>query len=46
MGDGTFGRCLEVVNLTDKDTYALKIIRAVPKYVEAAKLEAEMYNEI
>ena len=41
LGDGTFGRVLEASSTTGR-TVALKVIRAVPKYIEAAKIEAQV----
>jgi hypothetical protein len=37
LGDGTFGRALRC---TEKKTTAVKVIRAVPRYANSAKIEA------
>lgn len=43
LGDGTFGRVLQVEDLLQNDqVYALKVIRAEARYVLAAKYEAEV----
>ena len=43
LGDGTFGRVLQVEDTLQSDqVYALKVIRAVARYVLAAKYEAEV----
>ena len=36
MGDGTFGRVFEVRQIYNNKIYALKMIRAVERFVEAA----------
>lgn len=47
LGEGTFGK---VVQVTDRESngrsFALKIIKAVPKYREAAKLEINVLNKL
>lgn len=45
LGDGTFGRVLEVKD-TDGTEKAIKIIRSVERYVEAAKIEAEIIQKL
>ncbi|CAD8075908.1 unnamed protein product [Paramecium sonneborni] len=40
LGDGTFGRVLEVQNCTSY--YAMKCIRAVERYIESAKIETKI----
>jgi hypothetical protein len=39
MGEGTFGRVLECWDRKTKVTVAVKVIRSVPKYREAAMIE-------
>jgi len=46
LGDGTFGRVLEVLSLENYNTYAMKVIRAVERYVRAAKSEAKTILDI
>ena len=41
LGEGTFGRVLECVDREDRRRVAIKIIRNVPKYRDAAMLEVE-----
>jgi serine/threonine protein kinase len=48
-GQGTFGTVLEVRDTTpgvDCDRLAIKVIRSVPRYMEAAKLEVEILHKI
>jgi len=46
LGDGTFGRCLDCLNIKDNNKYAVKIIRPVPRYIDSAKYEADIILEI
>jgi len=47
LGDGTFGRVLQVEDTLQSDqVYALKVIRAVARYVLAAKYEAEVLEHL
>lgn len=46
LGDGTFGRVLAVEDLQDQSTKALKVIRAVKRYISAAKIEAEILQRL
>lgn len=39
MGEGTFGRVLECWDREQRDTVAVKVIRSVPKYRDAAMIE-------
>ena len=45
LGDGTFGRVLEVTD-TDGTVKAVKVIRAVRRYVEAARIEVQVLKEV
>jgi dual-specificity kinase len=45
LGDGTFGRVFEVENKF-KDTFAMKVIKPVPRYADNARAEAEMIKFI
>jgi dual-specificity kinase len=45
LGDGTFGRVLECSTPTGR-TVAVKVIRPVTKYVEAAKIEAQVLRKM
>jgi dual-specificity kinase len=40
LGDGTFGRALQCVEMSENRIYAVKVIRAVARYTESAKTEA------
>lgn len=45
MGDGTFGRVLEVED-QDGSFKALKVIRAVKRYVDSAKIEVDVLRRL
>ena len=42
LGDGTFGRALKCIDLQTQIVQAVKVIRAVPRYTESAKIEADI----
>lgn len=44
LGDGTFGRTLKCSR--DKNYYAIKIIRAVKRYNQSAKIEVNILNDV
>ena len=44
--DGTFGRVMQVEDITNKMNYALKIIRPVERYIEAAKDESNILGNL
>jgi dual-specificity kinase len=46
LGDGTFGRVLECERISDGELFAVKIIRPVTRYLESAKIEAEILANI
>ena len=46
LGEGTFGKVLKVDDLLTDKTVALKIIKNVKKYREAAKLEVNVLNKL
>jgi len=46
LGDGTFGRVLECYDHTTGQDVAIKVIRSVERYVEAAKFEADIIKKI
>merc|ERR1712070_1383 len=46
LGDGTFGRVLQAEDLRQGRKVAVKVIRDVPRYLENAKIEAEILNDI
>lgn len=46
MGDGTFGRVLKVMRRIDGRFFACKVIRAVPRYVDSAIVEAQILERV
>jgi dual-specificity kinase len=46
LGDGTFGRALKCEEVESGEIVAIKIIRAVPRYTESARIEAEILNDL
>jgi len=46
LGEGTFGRVLECWDRKHKDYVAIKIVRNVPKYRDAAMIELEVLNTL
>lgn len=46
LGDGTFGRVLECRNIEDNQLYAIKVIRPVSRYIESARIEADIILRI
>ena len=46
MGDGTFGRALQCVDVQTGRSYAVKVIRSVKRYIESAQTEARYLREI
>lgn len=46
LGDGTFGRVLEVEDLQDQSVKAMKVIRAVKRYVSSARIEADIIRRL
>lgn len=46
LGDGTFGRCVLAQDQTSRNQVAIKIIRDVKRYMENAKIEADILKDI
>jgi len=51
LGDGTFGRCLEAVDTRKHPSeknyrVAIKVVRDVQRYTEAAQIEADILEEV
>lgn len=46
LGEGTFGKCLECYDKKHDKVIALKIIKNIEKYREAAKLEADVLKKL
>jgi len=46
LGDGTFGRALRCVEKKNQEVVAVKVIRAVPRYAQSARIEAQILREL
>ena len=46
LGTGTFARAFEVKDVHTQNHYAVKVIRAVPRYCRHAKVEASIMEDI
>lgn len=46
IGQGTFGKVVEAYDKDTKNFVAVKIIKAIPKYTDAAKLEIQILKHI
>ncbi|KAF7976596.1 hypothetical protein HWV62_2252 [Athelia sp. TMB] len=46
LGQGTFGKVVEAVDITNNSRVAVKIIRAVPKYRDASKIEVRVLQKL
>ena len=48
LGDGTFGRALKCIDLNQskEKIYAVKVVRAVKRYTESAKIEADILQDL
>ncbi|KZP31821.1 kinase-like protein [Athelia psychrophila] len=46
LGQGTFGKVVECVDTTNNSRVAIKIIRAVPKYRDASKIEVRVLQKL
>ncbi len=46
LGEGTFGKVVECIDRDTRENVAVKIIRAVSKYTEAAEIEIEILNDL
>lgn len=46
MGDGTFGRALKCTEIETGQIVAVKVIRAVKRYTESARIEADILNDL
>ena len=46
IGEGTFGKVTQCWDRTEKKYVAIKIIKSIPKYREAAKVEIEILKDI
>lgn len=46
LGQGTFGKVIKAYDLQTSDTVAIKLIRAIPKYREASKIELRVLTTL
>ena len=46
LGQGTFGKVVEAVNVHTQQRVAVKIIRAIKKYRDASAIEIRALNEL
>lgn len=46
LGQGTFGKVVEAVDTKNNFAVAIKIIRAVPKYRDASKIEIRVVQRL
>ncbi len=46
LGDGTFGRALKCKDRRTDEVVAVKIVRAVSRYAESAKIEANILKDL
>jgi dual-specificity kinase len=46
LGDGTFGRALKCNDRKTNEAVAVKIVRAVSRYAESAKIEAKILQDL
>jgi len=46
LGQGTFGKVVEAIDTLDNSRVAIKIIRAIPKYRDASKIEVRVLQKL
>ncbi|KAG8213080.1 kinase-like domain-containing protein [Butyriboletus roseoflavus] len=46
LGQGTFGKVVEAVDIQTQNRVAIKIIRAIPKYRDASKIEIRVLQKL
>ena len=46
MGQGTFGKVVEAIDTETNKRVAIKIIRAIPKYRDASKIEVRVLQKL
>lgn len=46
LGQGTFGKVIEAVDTDTNQRVAIKIIRAIPKYRDASKIEVRVLQKL
>jgi serine/threonine protein kinase len=42
LGEGTFGRVLRVTHVQSGEEYAMKVVKAVKRHTENARIEAQI----
>ena len=46
LGDGTFGRALKCIDTQTNEIVAVKVIRAVKRYTESARIEVDILQDL
>lgn len=46
LGQGTFGKVVEALDTETNNRVAIKIIRAIPKYRDASRIEVRVLNKL
>lgn len=46
LGQGTFGKVVEAIDTDTNKRVAIKIIRAIPKYRDASKIEVRVLQKL
>ena len=46
LGQGTFGKVVEAIDTENNSRVAIKIIRAIPKYRDASKIEVRVLQKL
>jgi len=46
LGQGTFGKVVEAIDTQNNQKVAIKIIRAIPKYREASRIEVRVLQKL
>lgn len=46
LGQGTFGKVVEAVDTQNNQRVAIKIIRAIPKYRDASRIEIRVLQKL
>ncbi len=46
LGKGTFGKVFKCKDLKYNDTVAIKVVRSIPRYIDSAKIESDILDDI
>jgi len=46
LGQGTFGKVVEAIDTQNNQRVAIKIIRAIPKYRDASRIEIRVLQKL